>query len=134
MSRKNADISFGLMMEGKVIEDLRKIDNDITKTKFRYDPFDFVSENSLIELKSRRILHNAFDEVMIGKNKILKADKSTKSVYFAFNYLDGIWVYKYDKKDLDNGGVYFAMGGRCDRDKDERMEVAYIKRDLLYPL
>ena len=66
--------------------------------------FDFENPNKTIfvELKSRRIKHNAYDTAIIGLNKIAFSDQLPEAEFwFAFCYSDGLYVIKYDKEVFD---------------------------------
>ena len=71
---------------------------------------------------------------MIGVNKIEFASKSCRECYFVFNFWDGVFNWKFNKEDIENGDVFYAMGGRCDRGRNERKLYAYIKNHLLISL
>ena len=93
---------------------------------------DMVSEDrkNILELKSRRIIHNRYPDIMIGLNKVEEAIKHSKNFdyYLLFLFKDGLYKWKYAK-----GKKYdIRMGGRMDRGKDERKMCAYIPtKDLV---
>jgi hypothetical protein len=68
---------------------------------------------------------------MIGKNKVEFSLKSKRKCILAWRFTDGIFYYIVNKKDIESGDVFYAMGGRSDRGIDERKMVAYIKKELL---
>ena len=110
-----------------------KIDKYLCKTG-KFNVMDFISPNNYVEVKTRNCNHDKYDNIMIGKNKVEYALKSFRNCYLAWNFQDGIYYWKVNKEDVDNGDVFYAMGGRCDRGKDERKEVAYVKSHLLTKL
>lgn len=110
-----------------------KFDKYLSKTG-KYNTMDFISPNTYIELKSRNCRYADFDNIMIGKNKVDYCANSIKRCILAWRFRDGIYYYEFNREDLDNGGVYFGIGGRNDRGCDEIREVAYVKRGLLKAL
>jgi hypothetical protein len=121
------DFIFGLAQEDVLLEVIKKkFGNDIIKTKER-SIFDYESDNVLVELKSRRVKKDTYPDTMIGINKIDFASKSDKEVYFAFQFTDNLYYWKYDKDELLN----FRGGGRSDRGKNEYKPYCYIPVNLL---
>jgi hypothetical protein len=121
------DFIFGLAQEDVLLEVIKKkFGNDIIKTKER-SIFDYESDNILVELKSRRVKKDTYPDTMIGINKINFASKSDKEVYFAFQFTDNLYYWKYDKDELLN----FRGGGRSDRGKNEYKQYCYIPIKLL---
>lgn len=110
-----------------------KFDKHLSKTG-KYNTMDFISPKTYIELKSRNCRYADFDNIMIGKNKVDYCANSIKRCILAWRFRDGVYYYEFNKEDLDNGGVYFGMGGRSDRGRDEIREVAYVRRELLKAL
>ena len=55
----------------------------------------------------------------------------TRPVYFCFNFEDGLYYWKYNKEDLENGNVVIRKGGRNDRGIDETKDYGYIKTEIL---
>ena len=111
----------------------KKFDRYLCKTG-RFNTMDFMSPKTYVELKSRNCRFNDYADIMIGKNKVDFCLASSRRCILAWRFTDGIYCYDFNKEDIESGDVYFAMGGRCDRGKDERKEVAYIKRHLLTPI
>lgn len=132
--QKVADMKYGFSEEDKLLNKFRqKIDPQLNKSKNMYDPFDYRSNNSLVELKSRRIRHNQYGDIMIGANKMSIATKTEKDVYFVFNCLDGIYYWKYNKEEYETN-VEYRMGGTMKRGEDEKIECCFINTNILKPL
>ena len=108
----------------------KKFDKYLSKTG-QFNTMDFISPKTYVELKSRNYRFADFDDIMIGKNKVEFCLKSFRRCILAWRFTDGIYYYEFDKNDMDEGNVFYAMGGRTDRGIDERKEVAYINRHLL---
>jgi len=128
------DINFGDKKENEILEILRlNFDNTLKKTS-NFFIFDFKSDNIYIELKSRRISKNKFNDTMIGKNKLDYAKESDKIIYFVFYFTDGLYYWKYNKEDIDNNNITFREGGRKDRGCDELKNYGFIKTNILKKL
>jgi hypothetical protein len=126
------DIEFGKEKEENIFARLKEtIDKDLLHTSSRYNPFDFESENTYVELKSRRIAKDKFNSTMIGANKIELAEKTEKDVFFVFSYTDGDYYWKYNKDAVVDKKITFKIGGRYDRGKAEEKLYAYINTSLL---
>jgi hypothetical protein len=102
-SLKREDLKFGFQSEDDLLDDLeRHFGCELRKTT-QYHPFDFESTEKriLIELKSRRIKHDQFPDLMIGGNKIKYGNTMIKNkdykIYYIFKCLDGVYGYEYLK-------------------------------------
>jgi hypothetical protein len=64
---------------------------------------DFVDEGNTIfvELKTRRIRHDAYSTTLIGLNKVHDCNKEGITYYFAYCYTDGLYYIRYDKALFD---------------------------------
>ncbi len=93
------DYNFGINEEEKLkpkLETFFKL--NLTKTKGKYNLFDFIGENIYIELKSRKNTKNKYPTTIIGYNKIEKANELIKDgnkVFFIFNFTDSLDFYEY---------------------------------------
>tara|TARA_R110000803_G_C11970933_1_gene319724 strand:+ start:602 stop:1039 length:438 start_codon:yes stop_codon:yes gene_type:complete len=93
------DYNFGIIEEEKLkpkLETFFKL--DLTKTKGKYNLFDFIGNNLYIELKSRKNEKNRYPTTIIGYNKIEKANELIKEgnkVFFIFNFTDSLDFYEY---------------------------------------
>jgi len=133
-NKKAKDLVMGDISEKECLPIFReKFDKYLCKTS-QFATMDFISPKTYVELKTRKVRSTDYDDIMIGRNKVDFCLKSNRRCILAWRFTDGIFCYDFDKDDLENGDVFFAMGGRCDRGVDERKEVAYIKRHLLFAL
>jgi len=119
--------------EGKRNEDdnyifLKEYFNEPTlkQTKKIFSTFDYNSDNIVIELKQRNFDSNKYNDLMIGLNKIEKAKKQKKDIYFIMSLDDGLFSYKYDINDKLN----YRSGGRRDRGLNEFKPYCYIPMEL----
>jgi hypothetical protein len=98
------DIAFGTNSELMNHELLQMFLDTTLERKGGYAVFDFENPNKtvFVELKSRRIKHNTYDTAIIGLNKIAFSDNIPDAEFwFAFCYLDGLYIIKYDKEVFD---------------------------------
>lgn len=81
------DMNFGLPKETELLPLIREtFDTTIEQTTNRNFVFDYEGDTCYVELKSRRIRHNEYDDIMIGKNKIDFALKCGKEVFMFLFY------------------------------------------------
>ena len=125
------DLDFGMKKEISELDKIRnRFSNSLKLTK-NFFVFDYVSKECYVELKSRRNKLNTYPDTMVGKNKINYAETADRPVYFVFSFIDGLYYWKYNKEDIQNGSVRFSVGGRCDRGRDEYKDYAYISTKIL---
>ena len=125
------DLDFGMKKEISELDKIRnRFSNSLKPTK-DFFVFDYVSKDCYVELKSRRNKLNTYPDTMVGKNKMDYAENADRPVYFVFSFIDGLYYWKYNKEDIQNGKVRFSVGGRCDRGREEYKTYAYIKTDIL---
>ncbi len=126
----NEDFKYGISKENElkpIIES--RFDIKLTKAS-KFHNFDFLCESTktLYEIKSRKNNHNTYPTTMIGYNKLdfikFKQEKTYKHFVFMFNFIDGLYYIKYNKKLFDTFEV--KIGGRRDRNKDELKDYLYI--------
>jgi hypothetical protein len=132
MNKKNNDTEFGLSKEDEYYKNFKDcFDETLLKSINKYDLFDYIGDECLIELKSRRNTHNKYPDTMIGYNKIEFAKTSCKDIVFCFSFTDGLYYYKFDKEDLINDNLRIDEGGRNDRGRNEYKQYCYIPIKLL---
>ena len=113
--------------EDENFEFLKEYFNEpIQQTKKCFSTFDYSSNNIIIELKQRNFDFGKYEDYMIGLNKIEKAKKSNKTIYFIMLCDNGLYSYKYNIDDKLN----FRSGGRRDRNVNEFKQYAYIPSEL----
>jgi len=119
--------------KGKEHEDehflfLQEYFNDPTlkQSKKIFSTFDYNSDNIIIELKKRNFDFGKYDDYMIGLNKIKRAQKANKDIYFIMLFDNGMYSYKYDINDKLN----YRISGRRDRGFNEFKEYAFIPKEL----
>lgn len=129
MEKFREDMKFGIEKEINQLGLIKSaIDINLKRSMKTNATFDYYSDNTLAELKSRRNNHNTYPTTMVGYNKIEYALKHPeKQAYFCFCFLDGLYYYKFSKDDK----LEVRLGGRRDRGKDEIKEYCYIPISLL---
>lgn len=103
----------------------------------RWATFDFIASPATVymDLKSRRIAHDAFPTALIGRNKVDYARANPdKNFYFVYNYTDGLYYVKYDRAVFD--ALYCGDFLRGDRSGivDRASPTVEIPRELLVPM
>jgi hypothetical protein len=92
------DINFGLGQENKIINNINTYFNDnCVKTDEPYAPFDFISDTSLYELKSRRLYYNTYSTTIFPKHKIDTTNNQNKKRILLFSFMDGLYYIEYNK-------------------------------------
>lgn len=103
---QNNDYIFGKNNENKLFNIIKNnFDLNLKQTQYKYNLFDFISDKFIIEMKSRRINSNTYNEVFISYNKITNFINSInydkKQLILIFNFLDKIMYIIYDKNLFD---------------------------------
>ena len=129
ISKKELDIKFGLLNEDIVLDKLKKYYPSILKKTYKYCLYDFESNSSIFELKSRRILKDTFPDILINTTKIECLLHHEKKGYVLFNFYDGLYKFRVTDKSLKQ--CRFSDGGRTDRGCDEVNDCTYIPNRLL---
>lgn len=86
----------------------------------------------IVEVKKRNNTKDKYPTTMVGENKFIKAkdyfDRGY-SVYFCFEFTDGLYYYDYCNENLT-----VKKGGRYDRGRPEIKNYVYIEVDKLKKL
>tara|TARA_R110000868_G_scaffold28353_1_gene106522 strand:+ start:167 stop:580 length:414 start_codon:yes stop_codon:yes gene_type:complete len=91
------DYITGIQKENEVFNIIVEYFNDnITQSKEKYSPYDFVGDNNLYELKSRTNKYDTYSTTMITTNKIYDNKNNNKTLIMLFNFTDGLYYIKYD--------------------------------------
>jgi hypothetical protein len=99
MATKASDLAFGLMNEDLIQTQIESIAGTPLIKQGGYSVMDYTNDAKTVyvELKTRRIKHNAYPTALIGANKIEFCSDPQKNYFFVFCYLDGIYFIKYDE-------------------------------------
>ena len=126
------DLKYGLQME----EDLHKQFNHkfgkLQRTS-QSDPFDYINNRFVVELKSRRCAINTHPSMMFNESKLRHACKHLQNglrVIFIWALRDNIWLWEMTKKN----SFQFIIGTnvRVDRGEYESAKVARISIRYLH--
>lgn len=135
--RKN-DVAFGDEGERKVLKYLnhsKRFNKTLYKTKDTYHTYDFINDDYICELKSRRSASDKYCSAMCGLNKITEITKfPDKKLRFYWLFTDGLYYWDYKKNnalDWENNQWYSALGGRFDRGYKEEIMCCYVRYKYL---
>jgi len=123
------DLEFGKSSEELNFELIKQLDGDLLPTG-AYDLFDYRSDKTEVELKTRTFYMRTYPTTIVGTNKIRYIESNPdKSYYFCFAFTDGLYYLKYSK-DLFSK-FKKKKCERNDRGKTESMEVLHIPIEYL---
>lgn len=89
------DYDYGVKKQLEVLPLLVSYFGDnIKPTTGRLDPWDYVGDTCVYELKSRNNSYAQYPTTMIGFDKI---KTQSKDIIFIFNFTDGLYWIKYDE-------------------------------------
>jgi len=126
-----ADYVFGKTEEERVLMKMCRFFNEEIKPTSKYCKWDFESDATIYELKSRKVNSKTYDEVLINYSKIQPIHKPQ---YFLFNFIDGLFYIKYDEELFTNFELkLFKREGRTDC-KDKADVCCYIPNKYLTKL
>jgi hypothetical protein len=95
---------FGLKKETE-LKDIIQIYFNTTELRklSKFHPFDYKTSNCFFEIKTRRTRLNDFPTTLIGYNKFVFAEalQNFENCYFIFQFIDGLYYYKYEKNDIN---------------------------------
>ena len=125
-----SDLKFGKTFEMNMFDLIKQIDGDLIPSEDPFALFDFVSDKSEVELKSRTFYMRTYPTTIVGANKIKYIESNPdKSYYFCFAFIDGLYYVKYSK-DLFSK-FKKKKCERNDRGKTEIMDVIHIPIEYL---
>lgn len=122
-----ADLALGLSAEDSLLETIRRHFGDDLKKTGQYDRFDYESESTLVELKTRRCLSSTYPDTMIPYSKVKYLRTDTRRAIFVFNFQDGVFYHEFNR---DNN-YKVKQGGRCDRGRPEFQQYCFIPKEEL---
>ena len=82
----------------KYLQTLTK--NPLFHNNDNFAPWDFENQTTCIEHKDRNCYSNTYTTTMIKELKIDRAEKGDEKrrIWYAFNFLDGLYVIRYNKE------------------------------------
>jgi len=94
MSSYKKDYIFGKEKEDEVLNLIKKKFNEnIIKSSYRYEKYDYKDDNYFYELKSRNNKYSDYPTTLIEKAKIF-----TDNIIFLFNFTDGLYYIEYNEE------------------------------------
>lgn len=137
MANQAADLYFGRGNEITTRGKLEVYLNTHLRHQGAYDIFDFADDTNTtyVELKSRRIRHDAYPTALVGTNKVDACSDPNKDYWFAYCYTDGVYIIKYEKTLFDSFERQddFLRGARSDCSNNPK-RVVKIPTHLLEPI
>ena len=113
-----SDLAFGIKSEIDNMELLQQYLDTTLERRGGYYVMDYVnpSKTIYVELKTRRIRHNQYNTALIGLNKVMACQNPDIKYYFAYCYLDGLYVIQYNKELFDTFHIEkeYLRGARDD--------------------
>jgi len=96
------DYDFGKNQEIMIWNLLKKKYTDLEMTSGRFNDWDYIDKENVMELKSRRITSYEYADTIIGSNKIYKGKNMLRAglnVKFIFNFTDGVYYFDLEESD-----------------------------------
>ena len=100
------DYNFGIESEKELLDKLQnKFDSDLKLSASNYSLFDYESNSTYIELKTRRCTKNFYKSTIVGMNKINRATDLKRlnidiKIYFVFRFIDYICYWEFNEEDM----------------------------------
>ena len=89
------DYLYGIQKQKQILPILRDhFGLELQETVGRYSRFDFYSDKSIFELKSRKNNKTKYPTTLLTGNKVIKEDD--KDLIFLFNFTDELCYIRYD--------------------------------------
>ena len=107
-TQKSIDIQMGLSNEDVVEPMIQKYFNEsiintkITRGKYCAYDYETSDRKTRFELKTRRVHHQTYPTILIGKNKIIKGCTDGAQLILLFLFTDGLFYIKYDPLTFGN--------------------------------
>jgi hypothetical protein len=115
------DYLYGLAQEQKILPILQDhFGKELVRNQERWGKYDFYTDKSYFELKSRTNRKDAYPTTLITCNKVIPLED--KELYFLFNFVDELSYIKYDPVLFDT----------FERKKFSRINQAYDEKDYFY--
>jgi len=135
-SQKN-DIVFGEKSEVSLLSRVEGLVGQSLARQGGFNIMDYANMNKTVyvELKTRRIRHNAYPTAIIGKNKVDFCSDPSKEYYFVFSYLDGVFYIKFDAElfaSFETEGEF--VRGERDDCLNRPQSVVFVPSRLLLPI
>jgi len=131
----NNDYNFGIESEKDLLSKLQiQFDSDLKLSSSNYSLFDFESNSTYVELKTRRCTKGYYRSTIVGMNKINYAIYSKHlnidtKIYFVFRFIDYICYWEFNEEEMMK--LKQSKITRNDRNKIEQAQYLEIPINLL---
>jgi hypothetical protein len=112
-----------------LFEKIRSIYGEKLQKTSQFSKVDYMDDNTLIEMKSRRNKHNTYPTTMISKSKIDYMLNSGKKSIALFNFTDGLYSIEINREKINHFDL--GIGQRRDRGMHEQTKCFHIPIDML---
>lgn len=127
-NQNKKDLKMGKLGELDSLPIINKYLNTEMKENSFWSLIDFEDDNTCCELKTRRVRHNQYRTLFMPEYKLKHKTIKDKKIYFAYNCIDGLFLFDYtENKDK----CFTSYGGRKDRGKKEYSKMINIPTNLL---
>ena len=129
------DYNFGIESEKELLSKLQsQFDSNLKLSSSNYSLFDFESNSTYVELKSRRCTKNYYKSTIVGMNKINRAIDIKNlnidiKIYFVFKFMDYICYWEFKEEEMMK--LKQSKITRNDRNKVEQAKYLEIPINLL---
>ena len=129
------DYNFGIESEKELLSKLQtKFDSNLKLSSSNYSLFDFESNSTYVELKSRRCTKGYYRSTIVGMNKINRAIDIKNlnidiKIYFVFKFIDYICYWEFNETEMMK--LKQSKITRNDRNKVEQAQYLEIPINLL---
>tara|TARA_R110000824_G_scaffold2946_3_gene13458 strand:- start:406 stop:876 length:471 start_codon:yes stop_codon:yes gene_type:complete len=130
----NDDMKLGISGENYVEEKILPRYFKNIKFNGKWAVIDYENEDTLIELKTRRVPFGKYESLMFGFNKVVYIEERIKNgekkdAYIIWKLTDGVYYWKYNENEYS-----IKSGGRRDRGKLEFNDCAYVKNKYIHSI
>ena len=126
--QKIFDIKYGTKNESRLYPVVKKFfhDDGLIKTD-KWCKYDYVSDENLIELKTRNVKKRQYDTTILNYSKYKYFKKQKKDCYFVIDFDDGL--YYWDINDDDD--IIINNFTRKDRGRNETNKYIFVQNRIL---
>lgn len=103
-SKKDNLYDFGKQNENLLYDKIKSFfDKELQQTQYKYDNYDYKSNNMLIELKTRKCLSHTYESLLLSNIKIINYNKyhKDKKLIIIASYIDKLMYVEYNKQLFD---------------------------------
>jgi hypothetical protein len=123
------DYNFGIESEKQLLTKLQtQFDSNLKLSSSNYSLFDYESNLTYVELKTRRCTKHYYRSTIVGVNKIdraldLKRLHINIKIYFVFKFIDYICYWQFDEIEMNS----FLKSIKTRNDRHKRETAQYLE-------